>query len=164
MHKTTTAFFIFTKKDLLFILMIFTLGIITGATFITIFTSRNIDHLVLENKDLSSKIEEQEKKIEQLDKQFQNRLIVHSITPHLDTDLNKHTQQEIIKKVRNLLNGLLGKDIAEIDPLLLRDIINEGYIMVEGHSYQLHLSYIVISDELKLYLRVNNAPQRSEGE
>ncbi|MEJ6949680.1 hypothetical protein [Natronospora cellulosivora (SeqCode)] len=164
MKKTENAFFIFTKRDLLFIFIIFLLGIIFGSTFITIYSSRNIDQLILENKELKTIIDEKDKKIEQLDKQFQNRLIVHTITPHLDTDLNKHTQQEIIKKVKKLLEGLLGKDIAEIDPLLLRDIINEGYIMVEGRSYQLHLLYIVVSDEIKLYLQVDKATQRESRE
>ncbi|MFW6264677.1 MAG: hypothetical protein ACOC3B_01075 [Bacillota bacterium] len=162
MKKTKNAFFVFTRTDLIFLLIIFILGIISGSTFITIYSGKNIDKLILENKKLSSTIEEQEKKIEQLDKQFQNQLIVHSITPELDSDLNKHTQQEIIKKTRNLLDGLLGKDISEIDPLLLRDIINEAYIMVEGHSYQLKLLYIVISDELKLYLKVNSVTNNND--
>lgn len=125
---------------------------------------RDLDLLILENKELKTKIEEQEKQLGQLDKQFKNRLLVQTINPQLETDLNKHTQQEISKKIRNLLAGLIGKELKEIDPLLLQNIINEASIIVEGHTYQLQLSFLVISDQLSLYIRINNYKQGSEGE
>lgn len=121
----------------------------------TVVTGKYIDELVLKNNELETRIKDQEQQLGQLDKQFKNKMVVQKIVPSLDTDLNKHTQQEIIKKIRKLLGGLLSKDISDVDPLLLRDIINEASIIVEEHAYHLHLSYLVISDELRLYLQVN---------
>lgn len=118
----------------------------------TIITGKHIDNLVLSNKELETLIKDQEKQLNQLDEQFKNRLVIQKIVPFLDTDLNKHTQQEIAKKIRNLLAGLVGKELEDVDPLLLRDIINEARIIVEDHIIQLELSYIVVSDELSLYL------------
>lgn len=157
-------FFVFTKNELLFILTIFILGIILGATVITVITGKYIDQLVLKNKEMEILTKDQEKQLNQLDKQFKNKLLVQKITPLLDTDINKHTQQDIIKKIRSLLAGLVGKDISEIDPLLLRDIINEASIIVEDHIYQLHLSYLIVSDELKLYLIINNHQESNQDE
>ena len=157
-------FFVLTRKELFFILAVFLLGILLGATIISAYTGRDLDKLILENKELKTEMAELEKQLEQLDLQFKNRLIIQSINPYLDTDLNKHTQQEIIKKIRSLLNGLIGKEINEIDPLLLHNIINESSIIVEKRSYQLSLSYLVISDKLGLYLKVKDEQKNNDNE
>lgn len=162
--KKRNPFFVFTKKELIFSLSIFILGIILGATAMTILTGKYIDRLVLKNTELETLVKDQEKLLGQLDQQYKNKLIVQKIIPFLDTDLNKHKQQQIIKKIRILLDGLIGKDISEVDPLLLQNIINEGSIIVEGESYQLHLSFLVVSDELKLYLLINENYEKDSGE
>ncbi|NLM96895.1 MAG: hypothetical protein GX175_04685 [Halanaerobiaceae bacterium] len=149
-----TYFFIFKRADLCFFFVIFLLGFLTGAAIITAYSGKDIDKLILENNELKSSLKEAEEKIEQLDQQYRDRLIIQTIKPYLDTDLNKHKQQEIVKKIQSLLSGLIGKKISEIDPFLLHDIINEASLVVEGHTYQLQLLYLVISYELNLYLKV----------
>ena len=146
--------FAFTRKELFFVLAVFLLGFLLGATIISAYSGRDLDKLILENKELKTELAGLEKQLEQLDLKFKNRLIIQSINPYLDTDLNKHTQQEIIKKIRSLLDGFVGKEINEVDPLLLHNIINEASIIVEKRSYQLSLSYLVVSDKLQLYLKV----------
>ncbi len=163
-HKFNNSFFVFTKEELIFVLSVFILGIIVGATLLTILTGKYIDQLVLKNKELETLVKDQKQQLGQLDKQFKNKLVVQKIVPFLDTDINKHRQQEIIKKIRNLLTGLVGKDISEIDSLLIRDILNEASIIVEDDIYQLHLSYLVISDELKLYLIINDHQEKNQEE
>ncbi len=160
--KFNNSFFVFTKGELIFILSVFILGIIAGATLITILTGKYIDQLVLKNKELETLVKDQEQQLGQLDQQFKNKLVVQKIVPFLDTDINKHRQQEITKKIRSLLAGLVGKDISEVDSLLIRDIINEASIIVEDDIYQLHLSYLVISDELKLYLIINDHQEKKQ--
>ena len=157
-------FLVFTKKELFFILAVFLLGFLLGATFISAYSGRDFDKLILENKELKTDLAELEKQLEQLDLKFKDRLIIKSINPYLDTNLNKHTQQEIVKKIRSLLNGLVGKEISEVDPLLLHNIINEAIIMVEKRSYRLSLSYLVISDKLDLYLKVKDEQKDSNEE
>lgn len=152
--SSRTPFFIFNRVELCFFFIIFFLGFLIGAAVITIYSGKDIDKLILENNELKISLEEAEKKIEQLDQQYKDKLIVQTIKPYLDTDLNKHKQQEIVKKIQSLLSGLIGKKISEIDPFLLHNIINEASLVVEGHTYQLQLSYLVISYELNLYLKV----------
>ena len=98
--------FAFTRKELFFVLAVFLLGFLLGATIISAYSGRDLDKLILENKELKTELAGLEKQLEQLDLKFKNRLIIQSINPYLDTDLNKHTQQEIVKKIRSLLNGL----------------------------------------------------------
>lgn len=136
-------------------MVVFILGIIIGGTLISAYSGKDLDRLILENNEFKTTIDEQKNQLEQLNQKYKNFLLIQTITPHLDTDINKHTQQEIIKKIRDLLAGLVGKELNEIDPLLLRDIINGASIIVEDQTYQLHLLYIVVSDELELYLKVD---------
>lgn len=156
--------FAFTRKELLFVLAVFLLGFLLGATIISAYSGRDLDKLILENKELKTELAGLEKQLEQLDLKFKNRLIIQSINPYLDTDLNKHTQQEIIKKIRSLLDGFVGKEINEVDPLLLHNIINEASIIVEKRSYQLSLSYLVVSDKLQLYLKVKGDQKNNNEE
>lgn len=156
--------FAFTRKELFFVLAVFLLGFLLGATIISAYSGRDLDKLILENKELKTELAELEKQLEQLDLKFKNRLIIQSINPYLDTDLNKHTQQEIIKKIRSLLDGFVGKEINEVDPLLLHNIINEASIIVEKRSYQLSLSYLVVSDKLQLYLKVKGDQKNNNEE
>lgn len=161
--KVSASFFVFTKSELIFVLSVFILGIILGATVITLLTGKYIDQLVLKNKELETLVKDQEQQLGQLDKKFKNKLVVQKIVPLLNTDVNKHTQQEIVGKIRALLAGLVGKEISEIDSLLIRDIINEASIIVDDHIYQLHLTYIVVSDELNLYLTINDYKEKNTG-
>ena len=156
--------FAFTRKELFFVLAFFLLGFLLGATIISAYSGRDLDKLILENKELKTELAGLEKQLEQLDLKFKNRLIIQSINPYLDTDLNKHTQQEIIKKIRSLLDGFVGKEINEVDPLLLHNIINEASIIVEKRSYQLSLSYLVVSDKLQLYLKVKGDQKNNNEE
>ncbi|MFI5359459.1 MAG: hypothetical protein ACHQYO_05355 [Halanaerobiales bacterium] len=156
--------FAFTRKELFFVLAVFLLGFLLGATIISAYSGRDLDKLILENKELKTELAGLEKQLEQLDLKFKNRLIIQSINPYLDTDLNKHTQQEIIKKIRSLLDGFVGKEINEVDPLLLHNIINEASIIVEKRSYQLSLSYLVVSDKLQLYLKVKGDQKNNNEE
>ncbi|MFW6023034.1 MAG: hypothetical protein ACOCQW_05955 [Halanaerobiaceae bacterium] len=157
--KKISSFFILTKKDLLFFTSIFILGIILGATIITIYTAKQIDTLILKNNDLTTQINEQKNQINQMDERFKNKMVVRKITPVIDSNLNKHTQQSVVKKIRKLLSGLIGQELEMIDPLLLRNIINEASIIVEDHTFHLHLSYLVITDEIKLYLKIDKYGQ-----
>ncbi len=153
----SNPFFIYTGKELIYLLVIFLLGIILGATFLNIYISQKIDKLILEKKELENKSQEQQKQIKRLEENLkkQKHHFIQSLSVKLKTDLNKHTQQEIIKKIHELLARVPGQEFTQIDPLLLRDIINDRYIIVEDNSYHLHLVYLVIKEKLELYIEVN---------
>lgn len=160
----SNPFFVYTNRELLYLLVIFVLGIILGATFLNIFISQKIDKLILKKKELETKYQEQEKQIKQLEKNLkkQKQHFIQSLAVKLKTDLNKHTQQEIIKKIHKLLARIPGKEFKKVDPLLLRDIINNRYIMVENKSYHLKLIYLVIKEELELYIEVSTSTNNKE--
>ncbi|AZO96217.1 hypothetical protein [Halocella sp. SP3-1] len=150
------SFLVFTKKEFIYIIVIFLLGIITGATFLNLYSGRIIDQLILERNELTVKNREQSEQIKQLEEKFNRfrKTFINKINIELDTDVNKHTQQAIKTKISDLLAGLMGKEIEEIDPLLLKDVIHQRFIIIEDKTYQLELLYMVISDQLSFYIKV----------
>lgn len=162
----SNSFFIFTRSELIFITVIFILGLITGATILNLYSGRIIDGLILNKNELKAQVEEQTSQINQLEENL-NKFKHHTITKisvELDTDVNKHTQQMLKDKIKAILSGIIGKEVNKIDPLLLRDIIHERYLMVEGNTYQLYLIYLVIGEELTLYIKISKLKNKNEAE
>ncbi len=149
-------FLVFNRSQLIYIIVIFILGIITGATILNIYISQRIDRLIYEKKELENALYENEEQIEKLEKNLakQKHNFIRELNIILDTELNKHKQQAVKEKLRELLSGVVGKEIDVIDPLLLREIINERYIKIENNTFQLHLIFMVIQAKLELYIKV----------
>ncbi len=150
-------FLVFNRSELIYIIAIFILGIIIGATALNIYISQRIDRLMYEKKELQNALYENEKRIEKLEKNLKKEKhnFIRTLNITLESDLNKHNQQAVKKKLQELLSGITGKEIALLDPLLLRDIINDRYIIIEDNTFQLHLLYMVIQENLELYIKVD---------
>ncbi|HLV09884.1 MAG TPA: hypothetical protein VKY40_06725 [Halanaerobiales bacterium] len=159
----STPIFSYTKEELIQLLVIFLLGIIIGATLLNVYSGKIIDNLMLEKNRLQARVEEQEQEIEELQK-HKYSLTIKKIVPLLDSDLNQHTQDEIINKIRDLLDRYPGRSIQETDFLLLWDVIHNRLIVIEDKTYQLQLDIIVATEELRLYLRVSPYIHKGEGE
>ncbi len=158
-----TPIITYTRNELIYLVVIFLLGIIIGATLLNIYSGKIIDRLILEKNDLQAEVEEQRHQIEQLEK-YKYQLTIKKITPVLDTNLNQHIQDEIIKKIRSLLSKYLGRELHNTDFLLLWDVINDRLLVIEDKTYQLNLHIIVATEELRLYLEVTPYIQKGQGE
>ncbi len=154
----SNPFFIFTRTELIYLLVVFLLGIILGATLLNLYLSQQIDRLIYEKNSLENQLEENQKQIENLEKNLeeQKHNFVKSINIKLESDLNKHSQQAVKEKIQNLLSRVPGQEISKIEPLLLRDIINERLINVDDNTFQLHLLYLVLQEDLELYIEVSS--------
>ena len=150
-------FLVFNRSELIYIIVIFILGIIIGATALNIYISQQIDKLIYEKKELENSLQENQKEINKLEKNLakQKHNFIRTLKITLETELNKHNQQAVKKKLQELLSGIIGKEITLLDPLLLRDIINNRYILIEDNTFQLHLLYMVIQENLELYIKVD---------
>lgn len=149
------SFYIFTKSEIYYVIALFILGIILGATLLSLFISHQVDQLILENKSLKNELESQNKQIEKLNKNLikQKKNIISDIQIMLETNLNKHTQQELKKNLNTILESLIGKELKELDPLLIRDTINDRYIHIEDKAYKITLIYMILQEEIQIYLK-----------
>ena len=153
----SNPFYIFTKNEIYYLIAIFILGLILGATILNLFVSHQVDQLILENKSLKQNLDNKENQIKKLNKNLkkQKRHLISNIEIILETDLNKHTQQEINKELNKILDSLVGKELSEIDPLLIKDSINQRYIHIEDKAYEINLVYMILKEEFQIYLNAS---------
>ena len=158
-------FFIYNKRELRFTLVIFILGIIIGTLLLNIIVSKKLDILILDNNKLKNNCQEKDLEINELKSNLkeQKKHFIQKLSIEINSDLNQHTEQKIEKKIKDLLSGLIGENYKNLDPLLLRNIIHQRYLMVEDKTYHLELDYIVISEELKIFVKISkNKEENSE--
>ncbi|MFW6381006.1 MAG: hypothetical protein ACOCZ3_00555 [Bacillota bacterium] len=154
----TNPFYIFTRSELVFMLVLFLLGIILGATTLNLIIGVKVDRLLLENRKLTEITGEQKLEIERLSQNLSRRQqrFVQKLTIKLNTELNQHTQQELIKQIKQLLSNIPGKNLEKLDPLLLIDILDQRSLMLNDDTYQLQVRYLILQENLELYVKIDN--------
>ncbi|MFW5999704.1 MAG: hypothetical protein ACOCQC_03470 [Halanaerobiaceae bacterium] len=147
-------FLVLNQNDLIYLLVFFLLGLIFGAGAFNLYISREMDRLQLKNRELQNQVQEQEKEITRLEdnlSRYTGRFI-KNIGIKLDTDLNEHRQQLIETRVRELLSEIPGNKIRDIEPPVIGEIVNERLVEIENDTYRLDLDYLILGEELILYL------------
>jgi hypothetical protein len=66
--------------------------------------------------------------------------------------LNEHTEQELTKKLNNILESLIGNELSEIDPLLIRNTVNQRFIHIEDKAYEVTFIYMILREETIIHL------------
>lgn len=147
-------FLVLNQNDLIYLLVFFLLGLIFGAGALNLYISREMDRLQLKNRELQNQVQEQEKEITRLEDNLSHYTgrFIKNIGIKLDTDLNEHRQQLIETRVRKLLSEIPGNKIRDIEPPVIGEIVNERLIEIENDTYQLDLDYLILGEELILYL------------
>ncbi|WP_027338919.1 hypothetical protein [Halonatronum saccharophilum] len=152
----TFKFLTLTKEDLLRILASFILGLIIGATILNLSISPYLDELIYQNKELESQVESQETQLNNLEESLaeERRKVIRRVEVQLDSTLDKHINQELKKRILDLLNSLVGRDLDDVDGSLLAQTLNNRIIIIEGKSYKLDLIWIVIQPTSIVNLKV----------
>lgn len=161
----SNPFFILTRSELIFLTAIFLLGVISGGTLLNLIISQQVDRLILERNELQVKVREQQAQIENMEKKY-GKNIITKISIKLETDLNKHTQQDLTAQIHKHLSGIMGKEINKEDLILLIDIIDDRYLLNKGNTYHIRLNHLlVVWGELMINLDivdVNTSKQEAE--
>ncbi|MFW5890851.1 MAG: hypothetical protein ACOCUI_01375 [bacterium] len=149
-------FLIFSKKELIYIIAVFILGVITGASLLNLYISHEVDQLILKKNSLQNEVENQKKQIEKLTTNLEEKKqnIITDIIIDLDTNYNKHIEQDIQRKISVLLESLIGKEIEKIDPHLIISIVNEREITIENDKYLVEFLSLIVKEKIELYLSV----------
>jgi len=161
-------------KRLIFGAVIFVLGILTGASFTTVLIGSQIDALHIENMSLRDKLITMEKQIEQLKEKPQKRIISRVDTYVQFSDKNDFTDFEksmialtVEKSIREWLKPIYGQSVAEVNHLLIPDIIDKREIEVDNRIIALAVEMIVIAETVSVYIEVQpleNGINRIAGE
>ncbi|MGM0370095.1 MAG: hypothetical protein ACQEP9_06735 [Bacillota bacterium] len=135
-----------TKAELLVICAAFILGIILGSSIINLVIGAQLDQLLYEKKKLIAKNNNQQTKLNKLQESLAQRKkpVIQNLEIEITTQLDKHTKQNLEEKLFELLNSLIGREIAKIDTQLIASTLENRIIKTEDNNYKLNLNWLII--------------------
>ena len=156
-------------KSVWFILTLFTgifLGISIGAALLNALVSYRIDDYYKEIQYLNTVIENKDERLEKLETSLNNKFVMVDIKVNLvyiteDTKENADGMQfdeldkiTIEDAIRDKYKKLIGREVKDIDSSIIGDIIDNRIMKTDHAEYKLHISKIVLSDVLELWVNV----------
>lgn len=154
-------FIILTKKDVYRMIACLLLGTLFGAVIVNLILGRHLDQIIYYNENLQLQLNEERGRIKQLEKTYYNTPVVRKVALRLTCDVDKHTEQELEKKIKELLTGLVGLKINELDPVILREIINNRMISIGKDTFVTQLETIIVDDELTFVIQIHQTKDGS---
>ena len=145
-------FLTLTKEELYLILAGFILGIILGMGVFNFIVGQQLDRLIYEKKELESKVKSQKIQLEKLEKSLvkHRKIIVKNIDIEVDSELDKHLNQEIKNTVFKLLENLIGEDLSKINPNFIVNSLEQRIVIIEENAYQLNLLWFIIHPQTEI--------------
>lgn len=154
-------FIIFTKEDIYRMIACLLIGTLLGAAVVNLILGRHLDQMIYLNENLQLQLNEERGRVKQLEKTYYSTPVVRKVVLRLICDEDKHTEQELEKKIKELLTGLVGLKIDELDTVILREIINDRMIPVGKDTFVTRLETIIVDDELTFVIQINQTKDGS---
>ena len=139
------------------------LGVILGASSANIYMGMQLDYLSLTNKTLQNSLAETERQLQILKEtsEIKNRNSISGFDIFLLmdsreglTDYDQLTlEYEVDKKVKEWLTPLIGKNISEVDTLLVPRILDSRDVEANGNTYRLKTYLVVINKKTSVYIK-----------
>lgn len=143
------------------------LGFSIGACLLNALLSYRIDNFYNEILYLNTVIENKNARLERLETSFNNKFIMTDIKVYLSysnnikeeettselDELDKVTiENAILAKYRKLI----GREVKDIDSSILADIIDNRIMKTDHAEYKLHVTKIVLTNTLELWVDVKS--------
>ncbi len=137
-------------------------GTIIGALGISMLISYRMDVFYEKIAYLENTITDKDEKLEKLEKSInQSDIVLKDIVVELDfssfskEQIDKIDSISIEKAIKEKFASLLGKEVKNLDAEILMQVIDKRILKFDAAEYQLTVSKLVLSDELKLWVRVS---------
>lgn len=151
-------------KHLIFWLVVYVLGVITGAAITGVSIGDQVDALYIENQALQDNLQVVEKELEQLreSKQTKHKRIISKITTRISfnekcdySDYEISTiELTVEKRVREWLKIISGQEVETVNYQLVPRIVDNREIEVEGKKMRLKVNLVVISENVIVYMEI----------
>lgn len=131
----------------------FILGTLVGAAVLNLVLGRHLDNAELELRTLRSGLAEQREKTSLLEKKLEVRqkLFVNEIRVNINLE-DEFEKLEVEAAVKKLLKVLKGKDLKELDPNLVINIIDKRIVETPEHKYRVSVKGTLISERVIMYI------------
>lgn len=136
-------------------------GVIIGALGISTLVSYRMDSFYEEIVYLEHTIIDKDEKLEKLEKSINtSNIVLKDIVVNLDLSnfskeqVDKIDNIEIEKTIKEKYRSSLGKEVKNLDADILMLVIDKRIIKLDTAEYQLTVNKLVLSDVLKLWVKV----------
>lgn len=137
-------------------------GVIIGCISISMLVSYRMDSFYERIAYLENTIDNKDEKLAALEKSINNsNIVLKDIEVVLEfADLNAEQVDqidniEIEKAIKEKFRSSLGKEIKGLDADILLQVIDKRILKFEGAEYQLTVNKLVLTDILKLWVKVS---------
>lgn len=138
------------------------LGTLLGAAAATALLGQRLDDALMDNQQLAAQLETARNELEKMKENLANerRATITAVETHVTVQPEQEPspyaapswQMALEKKARELLQPLVGRELAEIDYLLLPQIVNQRSVAVEGVEFRLQVNLVVVSEKIIFYI------------
>ncbi|MCL6477901.1 MAG: hypothetical protein K6T65_05745 [Peptococcaceae bacterium] len=139
------------------------IGIILGAVGTTVYIGSQLEYLTLANKELRDQLADAQFNLAKLKEtsDMKKKHIIDTVETFLLmdsteglTDYDKlAVELEAGKKVKDLLNPIIGQDVAGLDSLLIPRIVDNREIEANGNRYRLRTYLVVVNQKTTVYTK-----------
>lgn len=137
-------------------------GVIIGAIFISTIVCARMDAFYEKIAYLEHTITDKEEKLSKLEKSINNKNtvlkdieVILEFENFSDVQINQIDNIAIEKSIKEKFSPSLGKEVKSLDAELLQQIIDKRILKFDGSEYQLTVNKLVLTDVLKLWIKVS---------
>jgi hypothetical protein len=136
-------------------------GVIFGAVAISTLVSARMDVFYQKIAYLENVITDKEEKLAKLEKSINNKntvlkdvQVILEFTNISEEQISQINNIEIEKSIKEKFSSSLGKEVKGFDVEIFQQVIDKRILKIDGYEYQLTVNKLVLTDILKLWIKV----------
>lgn len=161
MRRGVLTFAVVTRSRLATWVAVLALGGIVGAAAATVWSGRQLDELMRQREALMQRASDLQERMQKLEQSLseRRRRPIQNVDVRL-SGLDAAEESALRHQVRQLLQGLVGRPVDQVDPDLVAQILNGRLVDLNGRAVQLFLRSVWVTDTLTAWIEVRAAESR----
>ncbi len=140
----------------------FFLGVLLGAFFMQVLVGKEMNRLYYEKEKWRIELYDTLEILNKMENHQESRQSlaisdVKILFPE-NGQLDSFTRLELQKEIRDIVKGLIGQEIAEINSQLVYKLLNERIVQIEEKKYLITVESIIIGKEVLFFLEAEYLP------
>lgn len=151
------------KKEMALVI----LGVIIGAAAMNTYLSHRMDELFINHERLRVELYETEERLKKTETQWEDHqaLVIQEIDIQFTRgDRDQYLEVKLQEAVSRLTQDLIGEEVETVPYALIRHLIDERIVEVEGQRYRLHADTIIVAPKITYVLDYAPESQQSDDE